>query len=280
MTLEEMNADFAARGYLSKVVADQIGAIRTESAEIFALADDANLALQAACVAGMLRPSKHSFSPETFATRLALRSCGNFQGAILMAERGMVTESLTLTRSLIENSFCIAGLLKDPEEFIEILKSDAQAAYRLQAKFVVDHLLENDPSTRAKVQVALDGMEKKHATISPKRNALGGPLRRQYLVYQKLSNEAAHPSIASLNRHLAIHVDEGVCDYRWGLLSAEEIRFSVYQATLAAIQIGVGFTEMIGATEQNEAFSPLLDRFREIKEPDGSVAKASKRPRP
>lgn len=275
-----MNADFAAKGYLSAVVTDQIGALRAESAEIFALADDTNLALQAACVAGLLKPAEHNFSPETFATRLALRSCGNFQGAILMAERGMVTESLTLTRSLIENSFCIAGLLQDPEKFVEILKSDAQEAYRLQAKFVVDHLLDDDPVTRAKVQGVLDGIGKKHSTISPKKNALGGPLRRQYLVYQKLSNDAAHPSIASLNRHLSIHVDEGVCDYRWGLLSAEEIRFSVYQATSAAIQIGVGFTEMIGAIEQNEAFSPLLDRFRLIKEPDGSVANASKRPRP
>src|SRR5713101_7073425 len=57
------------------------------------------------------------------AARLLMRGMSAFQGAIVMAERGMTTEARTLARSCFETVFCLGALRKDPR-FVEAFTRD------------------------------------------------------------------------------------------------------------------------------------------------------------
>jgi hypothetical protein len=104
----------------------------------------------------------------------------------------MVAEGRTLARSLIEDAFCIAALLSEPAIFVEMLKADFDASRRDQGKFI----LAEDLIT------TIDAIDKKAEIMGPKKVATLGPLTRQYLFYQRLSDDAAHPSSRSLHRYM------------------------------------------------------------------------------
>ncbi|HXJ92035.1 MAG TPA: DUF5677 domain-containing protein, partial [Terriglobia bacterium] len=70
--------------------------------------------------AGKLR----SLDPVNISTRLFIRTMSNFQGSVLLAERGMVVEAQTLVRSCYENSFWIGAFFCSPTEALEAFQLD------------------------------------------------------------------------------------------------------------------------------------------------------------
>ena len=60
------------------------------------------------------------------AALLFVRGLSSFQAAILLAERGMIQDARTITRSCFETVFCFGALHKDPgylEKFETVGKS-------------------------------------------------------------------------------------------------------------------------------------------------------------
>ena len=278
MKQDDADEDFWRAGFLGQATVLNVPAIREKSAEWFTLADDASLALQDCCRFGIQTAQGTSMEPATVATRLLIRSAQSFQGVVLMAERGMATEGQMLARSLFENAFCMAALLGDPIRFIELLKEDAEAARRLQGEFVLAQGMANsrEPEIKARLEEVVDAIGKAPRTLSPKKLAMLGPLVKQYLSYQKLSNDSAHPSAASLFRHI-VTLNEGAgWNYRWGFAGKNEIAFTLYQAIFAAVPLGIGYTEMLKAEAVNETFSALAARMQALPPPDGSLAAASR----
>lgn len=194
-----------------------------------------------------------------------------------MVERGMVTEGQTLARGLLENAFCMAALHDQPDEFLKLLKADAEAARREQGRFVIAQGLlgSKDADTQKRLADVVESIGRDPSFLSPKKVAAMGPLTRQYLAYQKLSNDAAHPSAASLHRFMATTSDRSGWNYRWGPGKQNELAFTLSQAIHAAIPIGIGFTQVTGDTEHNEQFRPIADRLQDLPEPEGGVAESS-----
>lgn len=278
MKRDDADEDFWRNGFLGQATVLNIPAIRGESAEWFGLAGDVSLALQDCCRFGIQTARGTSMEPVTVATRLLIRSAQSFQGVVLMAERGMATEGQVLARSLFENAFCMAALLGDPARFMELLKDDAEAARRLQGEFVLAQGLadSHDPEMKARLKEVVDSIGRVPRTLSPKKLAALGPLVKQYLSYQKLSNDSAHPSAASLFRHV-VTLNEGAgWNYRWGFASKNEIAFTLYQAIFAGVPFGIGYTDMLKAEEVNKTFGALAARMQALPPPDGSLAAASR----
>jgi Family of unknown function (DUF5677) len=253
---------FKEQGFLCADITNGIANVRAENAGWFKLAEDTNAALMSAAVAASTVDKTTSMAPEAIAVRVLLRSCGTLQGVILLTERGMVAEGRTLARSLIEDAFCIAALLSEPAIFVDMLKADSDASRRNQGKFILAEDLIARGEKRDKLQATIDAIDKKIEIMSPKKVAALGPLTRQYLFYQRLSDDAAHPSARSLHRYMVTHTSRsGWSGYKSGAGDRDENAATLHSAILAALPIGVGITQLLKDRDGNREFGQLCDRF-------------------
>jgi hypothetical protein len=175
----------------------------------------------------------------------------------------MVAEGRTLARSLIENAFCVAALIAEPAAFVKMLKADSDASRRNQGKFILAEQLIATAAKRDKLQATMDAIDKKAEIMSPKKVAALGPLMRQYLFYQRLSDDAAHPSSRSLHRYMVTDASHsGWSGYKSGAGDQGENAATLHSAILAALPIGVGITQMLKNKDGNAEFGDLANRFQ------------------
>lgn len=232
--------------------------VKAPPATWMGLASDTLDTLNAAAVDAMHRPVRTQWDPEAVAVRLLLRACGNLDGVILLSKAGLVAESRTLARTLIENSLSVAALKEEPERFIALMKEDHQRSARSQAEFILQ-AFSPEASSRERLQEVIDGIDRKSSFISPKKLAGMGVLLKQYLGYQRLSDDSAHVTASALHHH--VELIKGGWRYRKGVGTADEHASTLHYAVLAALGVGIGVTEMLRADAHNEALRPLCDRF-------------------
>lgn len=256
----DFDEGFEEVGFLSAGITNAIANLRAENADWFKIAEDVNAALMRTATTATNAVKTKSMTPEAVAVRVLLRSCGTLQGVILLTERGMVAEGRTLARSLIENAFCIAALHDNPDTFMEMLKKDSEASRHLQRKFIIAQNLIASGAKRDKLQAAIDEIERP-SIMSPKKVAELGPLVKQYLAYQRLSDDAAHPSAKSLDRHVLTDAARSGWRYKWGAGDQGENATTLRYTILAALAIGVGITQMLNDMNGNAEFGELSNRF-------------------
>jgi len=261
--LVELHEGFEVNGFLSTDITNGIANLRAENTDWFKIAEDMNAALMRAAKVATRAVNTSSMTPEAVAVRLLLRSCGTLQGVILLTERGMVAEGRTLARSLLENSFCIAALIYNPEKFMEMLKNDSEASRHRQRKFIVAQDLIASGAKRDKLQAAIDDICNTKI-MSPKEVAKLGPAVKLYLAYQRLSDDAAHPSAKSLDRHVQTDVACSGWNYKWCIGDQGENAATLHSAILAALTVGVGITQIIKDMSGNAEFGDLSNRFQSM----------------
>lgn len=261
MALESRDG-FKRNGFLSEETARAVDRLRGENAHWFALAHDTNRALmEASDRAFKSSNGKTSLSREAIAAFILLRSCGLFQAAILMTERGMVVEGRTMVRSLFECLFCIGALLKSPEGFIDILKKDFESSKKNQARFIKENFPSLCDLDIGILEEILDSADKKSSLMSPKRVSELGDVRKEYIFYQRLSDTAVHVSSSSLQHHMAANKENNSFHLRWNSGNESSNASTLHASIKAALYIGVGATELMQHIESNEAFKPLYERF-------------------
>ncbi len=259
----DLHEGFEEKGFLGTGITNGVSTLRAENSDWFELADDANAAFMRTAAFATSAVHTTSMAPEAVAVRVLLRSCGALQGVILLTERGMVAEGRTLARSLIENAFCIAALHDNPTAFMQMLKEDSEASRRQQGRFIIAQELITSGASRKKLQAAINAMDKAEI-MSPKKVAALGPLMKQYLSYQRLSDDAAHLSAKSLHRHVLVDAARGGWTYKWGAGDLGENAATLYHTILAALPIGVGITQMLKDMNGNAAFGDLAIRFQSM----------------
>lgn len=253
---------FGEQGFLAEGIATGVAETRSENAAWFQLAADTNRALMRATVAGTQVATGINWSREAVAVRIAMRSCGTLQGVILLSEHRMVAESRMLARSLIENSFCMAALVSNADQFLKMLRDDSEATRRNQGKFIVAQKLGDSEADRQKVQAAIDVIDKGAAIMSPRKVAALGALLVQYLNYQRLSDDAAHVSATSLHRHVHRHPKGSGWDYRWLAGDKGENSATLHRTLLATLPIGITLTQILDDGLGNVAFHTLAERLQ------------------
>ena len=107
-------------GFLSPEMEPFVAQCRKQNALWFALAEDINRTAQATLTTYQIGPEISA--QHLFGLLLLIRTLSNFQGGLLMAERGMVVEVRTLFRCCFENAFWLGALLKGPRR--HLLRTD------------------------------------------------------------------------------------------------------------------------------------------------------------
>jgi hypothetical protein len=150
-----------------------------------------------------------------------MRGLSNFQGGILLAERGMTQEARTIIRSGFEGVFYL-GAIKKESNFADMLVLDdfdrRKQIARSLLKLPTDAGLSAEQLSRLTQflrGINDSGIEARSVSVIEVAR-LAGMSEIYDTYYRGLSNDAAHPSITALNRHVEAGVGNVVTGLRWG----------------------------------------------------------------
>ncbi|MGC1779042.1 MAG: DUF5677 domain-containing protein [Xanthobacteraceae bacterium] len=153
--------------------------------------------------------------PKILSLALLSRTIGNFKGVISVVKENLIVEARTLTRSCYENLYCMAALIEQGDDFVQVMHLDQMRSFRSQGEILLQDVepeqigsSEFVDQLRAHVQRLKDDWPKAKY-LTPQDAAERSVLKRSYTIYKKLSGYAAHPSILALRRHLVKFVENG-----------------------------------------------------------------------
>ena len=142
-------------GFLSEAIDISMPTLRELHAPWFDFAERTNRlgqrimnSAEAACI------GRTTHEPVSLATRLLIRSLSSFQGAVILTERGMGIEALTLVRGLYENALWLAYMMRAPAEAVDALLIDEWRSQRGRDKALLAQLSRAgsaDPELKARL---------------------------------------------------------------------------------------------------------------------------------
>jgi Family of unknown function (DUF5677) len=138
---------------------------------------------------------------------LLTRTLSNFQGSIILAEKGLAVEAKTLVRCCFENAFVIGTLAKEGNDFLKEMdwgdrfSLKARALWLLQDQNRLEHA---PPGAVRGVEQRREQLKKETKSFEPPawQNLAGrAGMADEFIHYAQLSAEAAHPSGEALDRY-------------------------------------------------------------------------------
>jgi hypothetical protein len=204
---DELRASVVKYGFLSPEIQKSVRRTRFEYAAHFALADEISEAGQRLMYRGTeLSAREPIVSPIGTGTLLIVRSASNFQGAVILAERGMTIESRTLVRSCYENSMLIAGLHAFPIETLDHMRADERDSQIGRLTILADEMERNcdPPEVIAKIRDRVSSISStpKPKKLSTREVAKAVDILPHYLFFRQMSADSAHPTLGALEKHI------------------------------------------------------------------------------
>jgi hypothetical protein len=245
-------------GFLSPDLQSRISDIRERHADWFGHAESLNRFAQ------RLATTQHEISSETgladdraLALLLFYRAVNNFQGAVLMAERGMIVEARTLARSLLESAIWLAAIQADPDHWRGMLK-DELASKRARARWILKNVPNAlDANRRAELEKYVGDLDQETGLKALKLEQVAekAHVGGMYLFYRQLSADAAHPSITALHRHVSSESEDEIKEMQWmPVLELDDISET----------LGLACSFLIGACTALGQMFPNPERNREL----------------
>ncbi len=253
-------------GFLCSSIGGSVASIRADNEAWFRFAEDTNAALMRVVVTARETPVARgiNWSKEAVAVRLLMRSCGSLQGVMLMAKRGMIVQARMLIRAIIEDCFYAGALTTKPDKVIAMMRDGAEASRLAQAKFIVDQQLGDSAEDRKRLEQAMDEMDKQASFLRPRKVAALSPMLPQYLNYMRLSEDSAHTSASSLNKHVDSNADGSGWGYKIGPAQQGEIESTLHRAMLAVLPVGVVVNQFMPDPVNNAALKALGNRLQAL----------------
>jgi hypothetical protein len=202
-----MHLPFRTEGFLSND-APWVAETREHHAPWFALAGNLNrLAMS------VLFREVPKVPAEIYVATLYARALEMFQGAVLLAERGMSAESRTLVRACAETAIALGCARRDKTLFEQL--DEDHDKHRLSLANELLRLPESDPNISAEQRVNLRTLiaqvSAQYKGAPPRRinwataASTAGMTDLYMTVYRNTSSDAAHVSIRALDRY--VHSD-------------------------------------------------------------------------
>ena len=135
---------------------------------------------------------------------LFFRALSNFQGAIVLADRGLIVEARALARCCGETVLCMVGAKFDPDHW-KVLISDEIKSRKGRARLLLGNSHWLTPGQYEKLRTQNEMMAANWTRLSRldyERIAQKGGCEIHYVIYRQLSADAAHASFESLFRYV------------------------------------------------------------------------------
>lgn len=205
-----------AEGFLSRDIGQLIERHRKDYSKVFTLCEQLNEFAQKMMLS--LEPHNRCLVEMLGASFLS-RGMSSFQGMILLGERGMINEARYLLRCLLEVTFAISAIAKDPGFADTLCKNDLYEQKRcFNAVLGGSHLSDED------MRVAREELEKVRRQIkltnlkelSIRDIATAGGLIGMYDSAYKMLSSIVHVSVRSLGETIEVGEDGDAKEMLWG----------------------------------------------------------------
>jgi Family of unknown function (DUF5677) len=251
----------AHEGFLSPEVAEWTQMLRSKNTKWFSLAE--RLSKFGLKMLGQACPSVQS-ELNVFSLALFARCLSNFQAVILLIERGLIVEAISITRVCLEGFIFLAVLSEEKEDFIEKMrKNELDANHKMIAGLLESSSAkEFDEKIRMRFSDALTAINKagrkKHVGLDQLANRVG--INDIYSIYRRLSRDA-HTTIFSIERyrnklsadHTEISFDPGIAE--------NEVSDTLQNACCVFIGAVVALSNLIDRQLQTDAFQAILGEY-------------------
>jgi hypothetical protein len=250
------------QGFLSPEMLHWIQKHRDENAKWFSLADDLNK------IAHHLLPIINVPGEDNqryVAALLFMRGLSNFQGALILAERGMTLEARVIVRGAFEGAFLLGAVLKAPEEVVPALISDEHSRKIKMARIWVARPDGFASGQVEKLQDYIDAQATEEAaelTIY-KAAQLAGLTDIYDFYYRSLSHEAAHPSITALERYVQVNSTDQIVGFFWGP-DVSDVENTIAYGFTAFIYFVAYATELFGRSAVAEALDRAWEQYKSL----------------
>jgi len=186
----------------------------------------------------------HSESPrETISALIFTRALDNFQGSVVLAERGMLPQAQILCRCALEAAFSLHAIAKDDDTISQLIQGDRRHQLRLLKN--ARELLQNPQSvlrqqtTEQELAARISELEESLRTDRgepPKIKDLankGGLLELYYSAYAILSL-TVHSNLRDLEKQLGLDDRGHISTLYWGPdpRTVDEVLFTASEAIM------------------------------------------------
>jgi len=196
--------DFKKKGFLSAGVSLFRDHFRTAMAEWFEVAEGLNALGQQVYVDSADQVlGKEVMSPISLVLLMMPRCLSGFQGAIVLAERGLGIEAQSLVRSIYETAFWMGYVCKKADTAIPQLRRETLKSEIGLFEASLKHLTQMSLDAKIEVELRLNEMRKEHDALPKPPNVeklaeLSG-FGSNYFFYKELSGAATHLSMKSIH---------------------------------------------------------------------------------
>ena len=258
-------------GFLSPEMEPIIADLRKIHATWFVFAEDVNRTGQR--ILREFQPSGTVTVRDVVGIALLMRTLSNFQGTILMAQRGMAVEAGTLARCCFENAFFLGTLRKEEDDFLAEMQMADRYGVKAAARWLVripDRLEHAPRRAKQRLEGLINEIKQQEPGFEPpKFEALANRagVADAYVHYATLSREAAHPSAQSLDRHFVRgRGATPLQEMRWGAYAGDpdEIGLTLNMACLAMLEVCESTSDMLantGAASEVKAHRSVYDKL-------------------
>jgi len=246
---QETLTKLSEEGFLCPAISEWIKQHRQENQDWFNLADDLNR-VSMRLMPSLTVPPEDNNDNVFLAVLLFLRGLSSFQGAVLLAERGMTQDARTLARGCFENVFLMGALCKDPSFAAAFVSDDFLRRAKIAKPLLnlpngsglnAEHI---EKLTHFMSDFEISGMSTKSINIADAARSAG--LINIYDVYYRgLSTDASHPSITALNRYVEADEHSVIVGLRWGP-EVSDVQDTLRDVCTAAIYLLVLIHESCG----------------------------------
>ena len=173
---------------------------------------------------------------------------------------GHVVEARMLARSVFENGFCLYRLAQeDGSAFAREMFADEVYYRRVLGQTMLKE-------KQAREAIGGEGQSRVRAISKPRpvkpQNVISGTeISSASVIYQKLSSDAAHPSITALKRHFVESAGRLSLRPR---IKNREVMNTALLASMALLIVCIAANDAFGKTSGDERLDGLVAEYNEI----------------
>jgi len=262
---DEIERSLRDFGFLSPRTPDVVSLYRQQLPAWFDLVETLNVIGQRQMHRGVAKAvTLRSLDPINISTRLLIRTMSNFQGSVLLAERGMVVEAQTLVRSCYENSFWIGAFFCKPIEAFEAFQLDETKSQDSRADLLIRVVEEHGGDAMRKEtrkQFASRREKSKKQALGLERLAKLAGLHPIFVFYKEVSASSAHPSMYAIDRYFD-KVPGGWRGFVGGPDTKENVIVTLNLSCHALICALTAFGQLVGPSEDDQKLFDLNKNYK------------------
>jgi len=216
-----------------------------------------------------LQITEKGFADEKIiAVTLLARTMSNLKGTMILISEKRIVEARTIARCCFENQYWSTALIEEGEQFTRKMVDDEMKHRTARGQLIFQNGLDLDPDVSARLRGWLKTTNQRYAdakTLNPKQVASVHAIGKSYIFYSQISSDAAHPSVASLNRYIVPHTPNeiGGIDVE-PIVSENEIVDTLNLLCLAVMGVCVGVNQILGGTPGGEVLDGLATEYVDL----------------